>query len=226
MKNLLVLSVFILLFNSSAKAQDSLRYNELHAIAGANTIGINVLNHIAHNFDLPDMGIAIPIGGVGFSYGKKKYAFEWSFSGGGKEKSTKNIQFMADYSSFTYAYKYCFINKNKFELRGLANFNLQFLSVQIDSIKRISSLLNFSSNNFSKKYIALGPGIETVYGIKTQNFSIFYGLRASYNFYLSESKWEKTYKKEFSGFSDSDPGNLEVSAFIGYRFSYRYKGKI
>lgn len=218
MKNLLALFIFILLFNSTVKAQDSLRYYEWHAIAGANTIGINVLNNLGHNFDLPDMGTAIQIGGVGFSFGKKKYAIEMNFSGGGKEKSTKDIQFMADYSNLRYTYKYCFINKNKFELRGLANFNLQFLSVQIDSIKRVSSLLNFSSNNFSKKYIALGPGIETVYGIKRQNFGIFYGLRASYNFYLSESKWEKTYKKEFSGFSDSDPGNFEVSLYIGYRF--------
>lgn len=124
-----------------------------------------------------------------------------------------------------YTYKYRFINKKRFELRCLANLNLQSLDVQVDSIKRISTLLNFSSNNFSKTYIALGPGIEMLYGIKNHNWGLglFCGLRASYNFYVSQSKWEKTRKKEFSGFSDSDPGNLQVSFFIGYRFPSRIR---
>lgn len=226
MKNLLVLSVFILLFNSTVKAQDSSRYYEFHSHIGASSIGISVLNRLGQNFDLPDMGIATHFAGLNFSFGRKKSSIEMSFSGGSKEKSTKNIEFMADYNNLAYTYKYSFINKKRFELRGLANLNLQSLDIQVDSIKRISTLLNFSSNNFSKSYIALGPGIEMLYGIKTQNSrqGLFCGLRASYNFYLSESKWEKASNKEFSGFSDSDPGNLEVSFFIGYRFPSRIKG--
>lgn len=92
MKKLLIFSIFVFLFSSSLKAQDSSRYYEFHSHIGASSIGINVLNHLGQNFDLPDMGIATHFAGLNFSFGRKKSSIEMSFSGGSKEKSTSNIQ--------------------------------------------------------------------------------------------------------------------------------------
>jgi hypothetical protein len=222
MKKLYLFLSFILVLACKIFAQDSLGYRDLRAGFGVSNAGIKMFNAIGSNFNFPDFGYVSQVSSFSYSVGHKKYVMEMGIDFGSKDKTTAQYDFQSEITNVRYSYKYRFINTKHSNLNLFGDFAIQSMSVQIDSINPKAKLLDFTSISILKSYITLGPGVEYIYKFFNNGTSTpILGMRASYNFYLYESDWQKAILLKRNEYPDRDLGYLQTSLFISIRFNQR-----
>ena len=218
MKKIPFLSFVIFFYCFNAKAQDTAHYWEMRFGAGGSNSGINLYNQIGSNFNLPDMGIASGVTSVSFVMGLKKFSMEAGIDFGSKDKSANGYEFQSEILNARYSYKYRMVNTKHSDINVFGDLGIQTIGVQIDSINRRATLLDFTSTSFTKSFITVGPGVEYMYKLMRARGGFVLGLRTSYNFYTVETEWAKGISKNYKEYSDKDLGYFQITLFFGSRF--------
>ncbi len=218
MKKLSLFLSFTLLLACKINAQDSLGYRDLRAGFGVSNAGIKMFNSLGSNFNFPDFGYVSQVSCLSYVVGHKKYVMEMGIDFGDKHKSTDQYDFQSEITNIRYSYKYRAINTKHSDLNLFGDFAIQSMRVQIDSINPNAKLLDFTSISILKSYITLGPGVEYIYKFFNNGKSTpTLGVRASYNFYLYESDWQKAILLKRNEYPDRDLGYFQASVFLGIR---------